>query len=209
MARILSSSCKLCRREGEKLMLKGARCLSSKCAVARRAYVPGAHGPTSRTRTTDYGKQLREKQKAKRLYGISETQFANYYKKAVKTKGDSGLGLVRMLEMRLDNVLYRAGFSKSRAAARQAASHSHISINGRKVNIPSYQVKPGDILTIQTRKQNAAPWKALGEELKNREFPSWLTVDSGESTIKVTSTPSGDELKQPFDPKLIIEYYSR
>ena len=183
--------------------------MSSKCAVTRRAYAPGAHGPTGRGRITDYGKQLREKQKAKRLYGISETQFANYYKKAVKLKGDSGLSLVRMLEMRLDNVLYRAGFAKSRAAARQTASHSHININGRKVNIPSYQVKSGDILTIQVRKQNAAPWKALAEELKNREFPSWLNVDAKDSVIKVTSQPAGDELKQPFDPKLIIEYYSR
>ena len=190
-------------------MLKGARCLSSKCAMARRPFAPGVHGPTGRSRTTDYGKQLREKQKAKRLYGVSETQFANYYQKAVKLKGDSGVSLVRMLEMRLDNVLYRAGFAKSRAAARQIASHSHVAINGRKVNIPSYQVKSGDVLTIQARKQNAAPWKNLGEELKNKEFPSWITVDAKEATIKVTSQPAGDELKQPFDPKLIIEYYSR
>ncbi len=190
-------------------MLKGPRCLTSKCAFARRPFPPGVHGNGRPARPTDYGKQLREKQKAKRLYGLSETQFANYFASAVKMKGDSGVTLVRMLEMRLDNVLYRAGFAKSRAAARQMASHSQIQINGKKVNIPSYRLKVGDVLTVQDRKKAKSPWKNLAEELKSFVAPSWLNLDAANLTVKVTSQPAGDELKQIFEPKLIIEYYSR
>ncbi|MHB8831487.1 MAG: 30S ribosomal protein S4 [Patescibacteria group bacterium] len=209
MARTNLSSCKLCRREGAKLLLKGPRCLTSKCAFARRPFPPGVHGNGRPARPTDYGKQLREKQKAKRLYGLSETQFANYFASAVKMKGDSGVTLVRMLEMRLDNILYRAGFAKSRAAARQMASHSQIQINGKKVNIPSYRLKVGDVLTVQDRKKAKSPWKNLAEELKSFVAPSWLNLDAANLTVKVTSQPAGDELKQIFEPKLIIEYYSR
>ncbi|MBD3281417.1 30S ribosomal protein S4 [Candidatus Uhrbacteria bacterium] len=209
MARNLSSSCKLCRREGVKLMLKGARCESSKCAFTRRPYAPGVHGTGRPRRQTDFGKQLREKQKAKRLYGVSETQFANYYKKAMKMKGDSGINLVQLLETRLDNAIYRAGFAKSRAAARQIVAHGHVQVNGTTVNIPSYQVKSGDILVIRENKQNKAIWKELAEDLKNHEAPSWLTVEPAKFTAKVTSLPSAEELKEAFDPKLIIEFYSR
>ncbi|MBU2566864.1 30S ribosomal protein S4 [Patescibacteria group bacterium] len=208
MARI-DSKCKLCRREGEKLLLKGERCLSSKCAFQRRSYVPGIHGPKRPGRQTDFGKQLREKQKAKRVYGVSETQFANYYEKAMKMKGDSGVNLVQLLELRLDNVLYRAGLAKSRAAARQIASHSHIAINDKNVNIPSYRVRPGEVIVIQSRKQNKTPWKTIGENLKNHETPSWMTLDPSALSVKITSLPAADDLKQIFDPKLIIEYYSR
>lgn len=190
-------------------MLKGARCESSKCAFARRPYAPGVHGPGRPPRQTDFGKQLREKQKAKRLYGISETQFANYYEKAMKMKGDSGINLVQLLELRLDNAIYRAGFAKSRAAARQIVSHGHVEVNGKSVNIPSYQVKSSDVLTIQEGKQNKENWKVLAEDLKNHEAPSWLTVEPATLTVKVTSLPSADELKEAFDPKLIIEFYSR
>ncbi len=209
MARNLSSSCKLCRREGVKLMLKGARCESSKCALARRPYAPGVHGPGRPPRQTDYGKQLREKQKAKRLYGISETQFANYYKKAMKLKGDSGMNLVQLLELRLDNAVYRAGFAKSRAAARQIVSHAHVLVNNKPVNIPSYLVKSGDIITVQENKQNKSNWKNLSEDLKNHAAPSWLAVEPAKLVAKVTSAPSAEELKEAFDPKLIIEFYSR
>ncbi|MDF1497163.1 MAG: 30S ribosomal protein S4 [Patescibacteria group bacterium] len=209
MARNLSSSCKLCRREGVKLMLKGARCESSKCAFTRRPYAPGVHGTGRPPRQTDFGKQLREKQKAKRLYGISETQFANYYEKAMKTKGDSGVNLVTLLELRLDNAVYRTGFAKSRASARQLVSHGQILVNNKPVNIPSFLVKSGDILTVRENKKNKGPWKELSEELKNHVAPSWLTVEPGTLTVKVTSLPSAEELKEAFDPKLIIEFYSR
>ena len=190
-------------------MLKGARCESSKCALARRPYAPGVHGPGRPSRQTDYGKQLREKQKAKRLYGISETQFANYYKKAMKLKGDSGMNLVQLLELRLDNVIYRAGFAKSRASARQIVSHAHILVNNKPVNIPSYLVKSGDIVTVQENKQNKSNWKTLSEDLKNHIAPSWLAVEPAKLVAKITSTPSAEELKEAFDPKLIIEFYSR
>ncbi|MDD2785618.1 MAG: 30S ribosomal protein S4 [Patescibacteria group bacterium] len=209
MARTTTSVCKLCRREGTKLFLKGARCATSKCAVSKRPFAPGVHGPTSRARITDYGKQLREKQKAKRLYGVSETQFANYFDASVKMKGDSGVNLVKLLESRLDNALYRAGFAKSRAAARQIASHSQISINGHKVNIPSYRVKSGDIIAVQDRKTAKQPWKSISEDLKKYVAPSWLNVDADKLSVKVTGEPTGEELKQIFEPKLIIEYYSR
>ncbi len=209
MATKLTYNCKQCRREGEKLFLKGARCNTTKCALTRRPYAPGVHGPGKPPRVTDYGKQLREKQMAKRFYGLSETQFANYYKKAMKMKGDSGINLVKMLEMRLDNLVYRAGVAKSRAAARQLVSHSHFTVNGKKVNIPSYQVKAGDVVAVQDRKRALAAWKEVPEALKTVQTPSWIALDPAGLSVKVTSQPAGDELKQPFEPKLIIEYYSR
>lgn len=209
MASTQTSVCKLCRREGTKLFLKGARCATSKCAVARRPFPPGVHGPERGSRMTDYGKQLREKQKAKRLYGLSETQFANYFKASVKMKGDSGVNLVRSLETRLDNAIYRAGFAKSRAAARQIVSHSQVQVNNHKVNIPSFHVRQGDVITIQERKKGKSSWKNLSDELKNYEAPSWLTVDVPNLTVKISGEPTGEELKQIFEPKLIIEYYSR
>ena len=190
-------------------MLKGARCESSKCAINRRPYAPGVHGPGRPPRQTDFGKQLREKQKAKRLYGVSETQFNNYYKKAMKIKGDSGANLIQLLELRLDNAIYRAGFAKSRAAARQTVSHNHVQVNGKIVNIPSFSVKSGDILTIREHKQNKGNWKESAEDLKNHEAPSWLIVEPEALTVKVTSLPSAEELKEAFDAKLIIEFYSR
>jgi small subunit ribosomal protein S4 len=190
-------------------MLKGVRCESSKCAFTRRPYAPGAHGTGRPPRQTDFGKQLREKQKAKRLYGISETQFANYYKKAMKIKGDSGITLVRFLELRLDNAIYRAGFAKSRAAARQIVAHGHVEVNGKPVNIPSFQVKSGEVLTVRENKKSKGIWIELGEDIKNHEAPSWLAVEPATLTVKVTSLPSADELKEAFDPKLIIEFYSR
>lgn len=190
-------------------MLKGTRCESSKCAFTRRPYAPGVHGTGRPPRQTDFGKQLREKQKAKRLYGISETQFANYYEKAMKIKGDSGVNLVTLLELRLDNAIYRTGFAKSRAAARQLVSHGQILVNNKPVNIPSFLVKSGDILTVRENKKNKGPWKELAEDLKNHVAPSWLTVEPATLTVKVTSLPSAEELKEAFDPKLIIEFYSR
>ncbi|MFH1078556.1 MAG: 30S ribosomal protein S4 [Patescibacteria group bacterium] len=204
--RTLKVTCKMCRREGISL------CGREKCALKRRPYAPGVHGPTGgmrRARVTEYGKQLREKQKAKRLYAVNERQFSNYFEKALRMKGNSGENLVRLLELRLDNSVFRSGFAKSRPAARQAVSHAHIDVNGKKVNVASYQVKPGDIISIRGTKRAKGPWKNLEEDVKIRQAPSWLAVDAKSMEAKVTSVPDGEELKQPFDPKLIIEFYSR
>lgn len=201
--RTLKMTCKMCRREGVSL------CGREKCALKRRPYAPGVHGPTGRGRVTEFGKQLREKQKAKRLYGVSEEQFRNYYQKALKMKGNTGEMLVRMLEMRLDNAVFRAGFVKSRPAARQAVSHAQFDVNGKRVDIASYAVRPGDVISVRETKRNKGPWKSLAETLQNVQAPSWLSVDAKALKTSVTSTPTGDELKQVFDPTLIIEFYSR
>jgi small subunit ribosomal protein S4 len=201
--RTLKITCKMCRREGVSL------CGREKCALKRRPYPPGVHGPTGNGRQTEYGKQMREKQKAKRIYGVSEKQFRNYFKKALTMKGDSGENLVRLLETRLDNSVFRAGFVKSRPAARQAVSHAHVAVNGKRVDIASAQVKPGDLISIRETKRAKGPWKTLSEDLKTRLAPSWLSVDAKAIEAKVTSRPEGEELKQAFDPKLIIEFYSR
>lgn len=177
--------------------------------LARRPYAPGVHGPTSRTRQTDYGKQLREKQRAKLVFGVMERQFRNYFDKATTMKGDSGENLVRLLESRLDSAIFRAGLAKTRAAARQLVSHNHVDVNGKKVNIASYAVKPGDVITIRKTKREKKLWKAFGEATTKVETPSWITTDLKDLTAKVTSLPAGDELKQPFDPKMIVEFYSR
>lgn len=201
--RTLKITCKMCRREGVSL------CGREKCALKRRPYPPGAHGPTGGSRMTDYGKQLREKQKAKRLYGLSETQFRNYFEKASAMKGDSGENLVRMLEMRLDNAVYRAGLAKTRPAARQAVSHAQFNVNGRKVDVASYQIKPGDIIGIRENKKQKGLWKMLVENPIAKETPSWITFDPKALEAKITSKPAGEELKQLFDPKRIVEFYSR
>lgn len=184
-------------------------CGREKCAFKRRPYPPGVHGPTGRGRPTDYGKQLREKQKAKRLYGLNERQFSNLFKAAARRKGDTGEFLVRALEMRLDNAVFRSGLAKNRAAARQLVGHAHFDVNGRKVNIPSYLVRSGDVIRVRETKRNKGPWKNLADGLKNHTPVSWLTVDPQDMAVKVTAQPAGDELKQPFDPRMIVEFYSR
>jgi small subunit ribosomal protein S4 len=196
-------SCKVCRREGVSL------CGREKCAFKRRPYPPGVHGPTGNTRQSDFGKQLREKQKAKRLYGLSENQFSNLFKKATSKKGDTGETLVRELELRLDNVIFRSGFARSRAAARQLVGHAHFDVNGKKVNIPSYRVKSGDIIRVRANKQGKAPWKNIVDAMKNYQAVSWLAVEPKDFTAKVTGVPTSDEMKQPFNPKMIVEFYSR
>jgi len=210
MGRKLESKCKQCRREGEKLYLKGERCFTPKCAVSRRPYKPGQHGPTSRTKTTPYGAQLREKQKAKNTYGIMETQFSNYYTKAKRLVGNTGEFLVQMLEMRLDNVVYRLGLARSRSFARQVVGHGHIRINGKKVTIPSYQVRPGDVVSFSER---GAKSKLFGEadtaRLAKHQVPAWLHLEADAKTGKVLSKPEGADLKQNFDIKPIVEFYSR
>ena len=202
----LKVTAKMSRREGQALSDRASHAR----ALARRPYAPGVHGPTGRSRQTDYGKQLREKQKAKRLYGMMERQFRNLFAEATKRRGNTGEFMVRLLETRLDNVIYRSGFAKTRAQARQAVGHAHFNVNGRKVNIPSYRVKEGDVISLREIKQKKGLWKDVVETLKNRkDTPSWLSLNPDELSVKVTSLPAGEELRQPFDPKLIIEFYSR
>jgi small subunit ribosomal protein S4 len=208
MARHIDPKCKLCRREGEKLYLKGDRCFTPKCSITRRSYAPGVHGPNSKTRPTQYGLQLREKQKAKNIYGIMERQFSNYFEKATKRIGDTGAFLVQLLEMRLDNIVFRSGLTKSRALARQLVTHGHITVNGKKVSVPSYQVKEGDIIGLDATIGN----KVSDEDkirLEKHQAPAWLRLEAKDVTAKVLHVPQGDELKQSFDPTKIVEFYSR
>ncbi|HBF67566.1 MAG TPA: 30S ribosomal protein S4 [Candidatus Magasanikbacteria bacterium] len=203
--------CKQCRREGTKLFLKGEKCFGTKCPVVRRTYPPGVHGP-AQTRTKKlmgFARQLREKQKARRVYRLKEYQFRNYVEAAQRRKGDSGQFLKNMLEMRLDNVVYRTGFATSRDQARQLVGHGLIRVNDKKVNIPSYQVSVGDALTFKDATLNSK----IGEEVKKRleklEPPSWITINPTRVEAKVTSTPREEDMGLIFDTQPIIEYYSR
>ncbi len=199
------ATAKTSRREGIPLTDKASHAR----ALARRPYPPGVHGPTGRNRPTDFGKQLREKQKAKRIYGLSERQFRNLFNEAVAKRGNSGETLVQFLETRLDNTVYRAGFTKTRAAARQAVSHAHFTVNGKKVNIPSYRVRPGEIISVRENKRAKGNWKGVEEVLAKKEMPSWLSMNVALFAAKVTGMPGGTDLQQPFDPKMIVEFYSR
>ena len=209
MGRNLEPKCKQCRREGEKLYLKGEKCLGGKCPVVRRAFPPGQHGPTSRARQTPFGEQLREKQKAKRIYGLMERQFHNYFAKAATQKGDTGVFLKQFLELRLDNTLYRLGFAKSRKQARQMATHGLFTVNGKYVDIPSYQLRPGDVVGIKDTKKAKGIFKELGERLSKVQTPGWLALDVANMTGKVINRPTAEELDKSFDAKLIVEFYSR
>lgn len=193
------------RREGIPLSDRTAH---SK-ALARRPYAPGVHGPTGRTRLTDYGKQLREKQKAKRIYALSERQFRNLFDEAVSKRGDSGQTLISLLERRLDNLVYRAGFAKTRAAARQAVSHAHFNVNGKKVNVASYRVRVGDTISLRENKRQKGLWKGIEDVLSKREGASWVAVRPADYAAQVTAVPAGQDLQTPFDVKLIVEFYSR
>ncbi len=206
----LSPSCKLCRREGEKLFLKGERCYTAKCAIVKRKFPPGVHGVQRQPRLTEYGQQLRAKQKAKRTYGIMERQFINYYKRAVAKPEDSEQALKRLLEMRLDNVVYRMGFAVSRALARQMIGHGHITVNGEKLDIASCQVKVGDVVGISSFSKDIALFKAaLDEKMKTHQLPSWLSLDKEMKTGKVLSVPSSEDMRDTIEAKQIIEFYSR
>lgn len=178
-------------------------------ALARRPFAPGVHGPDSRTRMTDYGKQLREKQKAKRIYGLNERQFGNVFEEVQKKRGNTAEMLIQTLESRLDNVVYRAGFAKTRPAARQTVSHAHIEVNGKKVNIPSYRVRSGDVIAVRENKKQKGNWAQTVEIAGKKNVPSWLSLDANALSVKVTGKPEGTELQQPFDTKLIVEFYSR
>lgn len=208
MARNLDPKCKRCRREGEKLYLKGEKCFTPKCAMIKRNYPPGMHGPKLHgQRITQYGMQLREKQKVKHIYGILEKQFRNYVIKAMKKQGDSGDNLMQLLELRLDNVVYRMGLAKSRSVARQLVSHRHILVNNRPTNIPSAQLKTGDQLAIKEKSH-----KMFSESSKNpqkQDLPSWLEFDNKKLSGRVLGKPPFEEVKQTLNIPIIIEFYSR
>jgi small subunit ribosomal protein S4 len=206
MARGIGPKCKLCRREGMKLFLKGERCLTEKCAVERRSYPPGEHG-RGRIKQSEYLLQLREKQKARRYYGILEKQFRNYYEKAAKASGITGEALLRMLETRLDNVVYRLGFAASRAQARQLIRHGHFQVNGRRVNIPSYQARPNDIVSLKAG-SSVEPVVRDATDLTASVAP-WLQADHENLTGKVLKWPEREEIDTPVQEQLIVELYSK
>ena len=208
MGRDLGPDCRLCRREGEKLFLKGTRCYSHKCAVSRREYAPGQHG-LKKGKLSNFGVQLREKQKIKRIYGVLETQFRNYFLKATATKGVTGHILLQSLERRLDSVLFNAGFAKSRTDGRQIVSHNHVSVNGRRVNIASFSVKPNDIIEIKTDAKSTATLKANTELTKERKVPGWMEVDVKNLTIKIIRVPVREDVTFTVNEQLVVELYSR
>ncbi len=208
MARYTDAVCRLCRREGQKLFLKGDRCYTDKCAVVRRAYAPGMHGQ-GRSKASEYGLQLREKQKAKRYYGVLESQFRSYFEMAAARKGKTGENLLALLETRLDNVVYRLGFAMSRAEARQLVLHGHFTVNGQKVDIPSYLVKPGMIITLKETSRGLDKIKASIEANSFRQPPKWLEYDANNLTAKVTAMPERDDIDLPIEEQLIVELYSK
>jgi small subunit ribosomal protein S4 len=212
MARTIGPVCKLCRREGEKLFLKGARCLSPKCAIERRGYAPGQHGKTSqfkRGRSTDYLNQLREKQKARRIYGVLEAQFRRYYELAQRGKGVTGALLLSLLESRLDNVVFRLGLATSRAQARQLVAHGHIDVNGRRTKSASYLCKAGDAITVHPASQTSPYFKSVQKEVAEYVPPKWLSLDPSQMSGKVHSRPNREEIDLSLNEQLIVEYYSR
>ncbi|MBM7615275.1 30S ribosomal protein S4 [Alkaliphilus hydrothermalis] len=207
MARYTDAVCRLCRREGMKLYLKGDRCYSDKCAITKRNVPPGQHGQ-SRKKLSNYGIQLREKQKAKRFYGVLETQFRKYFEMADKQQGITGDNLLRICETRLDNIVYRLGFGTSRAQARQSVVHGHFTVNGQKVDIPSYLVKVGDVIAVRDKSKSSEKFKAIVENF-NGSVPNWLTVDMEKLEGKIVSLPSREDIDLPIAENLIVELYSR
>ncbi len=209
MARYIDESCRVCRREGEKLFLKGSRCYTDKCAVTRRAYGPGQHGQ-KRKKQSEYGMQLREKQKAKAFYGVLESQFRKYFEEAARSKEITGLKLLQILESRLDNVVYRLGLATSRAQARQLVRHGHFTVNGAKVDIPSYLTKVGDVIAVKEKSKNENLFKSIVEATENgRPVPTWLEADLTNRNGKVVALPSRDEIDLSVQEHLIVELYSK
>jgi small subunit ribosomal protein S4 len=209
MARNLDAKCRQCRREGEKLFLQGEKCFTDKCAVERRAYAPGQHGQKSGMRLSDYGKQLREKQKLRRIYGLLERQFRGTYKEAARGKGVTGERLLQLLESRLDSIVYRMGFGASRTEARQVVRHNGVLLNGKRVNIPSYQVKPGDTVEIAGKAKEQLRIKAAAEAAESRNIPEWLQVDTKGLKGTYKSMPARADLPSTINESLIIELYSK
>ena len=208
MARYRGSVCRLCRREGIKLYLKGSRCETEKCAIEKRAYPPGQHGQ-ERSKFSEYGVQLREKQKVKRIYGVLEKPFRNYFFAADKKKGVTGENLLQSLELRFDNVIYRMGLAPSRNAARQLVRHKHFTVNGKKMDVPSYILKQGDIITPNPIKGKKKPVNEAIENIKNKTLPEWLAFDTDSKQGIIQGMPTRDDVKLPIEEQLIVELYSR
>ena len=212
MARYIGPVCKLCRREGEKLFLKGQRCFTPKCAFERRSYPPGEHGRDAqfrRRRVSDYSRQLREKQKTRRVYGVSERQFRRYYRTAVKERGLTGVNLLRMLERRLDNVVYRLGLAVSRQQARLLVTHGHFNVNGRRTDIPSMFVDTGDLIEVREGSRKRPYFKEVGDVAEGRSIPTWLDRDLKNLSGTITKLPERADIDANLNEQLIVEYYSR
>ena len=208
MARYTGPACKLCRREGKKLYLKGERCTSGKCALERRSTAPGQHG-AAKKKMGEYGVQLREKQATRRYYGVLEKQFKNYYAEADRKEGMTGENLLVLLERRLDNTVYRMGLAESHKEARQLVLHAHFTLNGKKVNVPSILVKPGDVVAVKEASRDSAKIKALAEALESKNAPKWLDVDKTNLQAKVVSFPAREDIDFDFNEQLIVELYSK
>jgi small subunit ribosomal protein S4 len=208
MARYSASFCRICRREGAKLYFKGTRCYTKKCSFERRPSPPGQHG-VRRRKVGDFGLQLREKQKVRKTYGVLERQFRNYFLEASTHTGVTGETLLRFLELRLDNVVYRMGFAPSRPAARQLVGHGHLSVNGRPTNVPSYQLKPGDRIEVRESRKNREPFKVLRETLKSHQAPEWVSVDATKIAGTIADVPRRDQMPLDLNEQLVVEFYSR
>jgi small subunit ribosomal protein S4 len=209
MGRNIDNKCKQCRRVGEKLFLKGERCFSPKCAMVKRNYAPGFHGPKGRKRSSDFGTQLTEKQKAKKYYGVSEKQFRLTFEKAAKKQGDAGKNFLKLLESRLDNVIYKAGFATSRAQARQLVNHGHFTVNDRKTDIASFSVKLGQVIKIRKSSQKGPYFRNANEKILKAERPSWINFNNTEMAAKILHEPKDEDLPQSINVHMIIEYYSK
>jgi len=208
LARYTDSVCRLCRREGIKLFLKGSRCETAKCAIEKRAYPPGQHGQ-GRKKFSEYGSQLREKQKVKRIYGVLEKQFRNYFFAADKKKGITGENLLQKLELRMDNVIYRMGLASSRSTARQLVGHGHFTVNGKKMNIPSYALAQGDTIALNPNKIKKTPVKSAIENIKGKSLPDWLSFDTDSKQGIIQALPTREHVAMPIEEQLIVELYSR
>ncbi len=208
MARYTGAVCRLCRREGQKLFLKGDRCYSEKCSVALRGYAPGQHGQ-GRKKSSEYGMQLRAKQTARRFYGVQENQFHHYFEIAERKQGITGDNLLRILESRLDNVVYRVGFASSRAEARQLVGHGHFEVNGKRVDIASYLLKAGDVVSICEKSRGSEKIKAVVEANSARPVPQWIDIDRNNLSAKVIALPTREQIEAPVEEQLIVEFYSK
>ena len=208
MARYTGPACKLCRREGKKLFLKGDRCYTGKCAIERRSYAPGQHGQ-NRKKASEYGMQLRAKQSARRYYGISESQFHKYFLMAERKDGVTGTNLLQLCESRLDNVVYESGFASSRAQARQLVNHAHFAVNGHKVDIPSYLVSAGDVVSVKETSKTTDEFKNLVESNGSRPVPQWMEADKDAMQVKILRAPEREEIVTPVEEHLIVELYSK
>lgn len=209
MARYTGAVCRLCRREGEKLFLKGERCLTDKCPVTRRGTAPGQHGAAQSRKNKEYNMQLREKQKARRYYGVLENQFRTYFEMASKQEGQTGENLLCLVERRFDNVVYRMGLAESRKEARQLVLHAHFTLNGKKANIPSMLLKTGDVIAFKETANDSEKFKSLIELINAKTFPKWLEVDKTNCTAKVVALPTREDIDFPFQEHLIVELYSK